>query len=206
MEENTHILPGDQNQNKQRLLVFKFSAQLKTHHFRIINFLPQYLSECPRRGKIWRQNCFWRWGNKQFFVMVSLMEFLRTGAIFIWFDFCHAMGDTDFGDIRNDDWVQDHFKIKQLPVTSRQQPSEPNIREIPDWFPTRELSWARGFHDDSNLRTLLVCCTKSISLFISLGSPFPPSWWWCSWCSWCWTAWSWGCRGGTPSTPRTGCS
>ena len=102
MEENTHILPGDQNQNKQRLLVFKFSAQLKTHHFRIINFLPQYLSECPRRGKIWRQNCFWRWGNKQFFVMVSLMEFLRTGAIFIWFDFCHAMGDTDFG--RHPQW------------------------------------------------------------------------------------------------------
>ena len=71
MEGNTHILPGDTNQiipqNKQRLLVFKFSAQLKTHHFRIINFLPQYLLECPRRGKIWRQNCFWRWGNKQFF-------------------------------------------------------------------------------------------------------------------------------------------
>ena len=76
------------------------------------------------------------------------------------------MGDTDFGDIRNDDWVQDHFKIKQLPVTSRQQPSEPNIREIS--YLTRELSWAYGFHDDSNFLTPFVCRTKSISFLQDL--------------------------------------
>ena len=30
------------------------------------------------------------------------MVFLRSGAIFIWFEFCHAMGDTDFG--RHPQW------------------------------------------------------------------------------------------------------
>ena len=39
--------------------------------------------------------------------------------------------------------------------------TEPNIREIS--YLTRELSWAYGFHDDSNFLTLFVCLTKSIS-------------------------------------------
>ena len=164
--ENTHILPGDTNQIiplKQTEIagfqILSSVAQPKTHHFRIINFLPQYLPECPRRGKIWRQNCFLKMGKQTIFC-----DGLFNGVFTDWGHF-HLIWLLSrdgwhwlWGDILNDDWAQAHFKIKQLPVTSRQQPSEPNIREIPDWFPTQELSWARGFHDCSNLRTLHIIC------------------------------------------------
>ena len=40
-------------------------------------------------------------------------------AIFIWFVGCHAMDDTDTGDILNTEESQEPVKIKLLPVTSR---------------------------------------------------------------------------------------
>ena len=74
------------------------------------------------------------------------------------------MGDTDFGDILNDDWAQDHFKIKQLPVTSQDNSHQSQIfeRSSSDFQLDSYLEYM-VFMIHSNLRTLFDCRTKSIN-------------------------------------------
>ena len=74
------------------------------------------------------------------------------------------MGDTDFGDILNDDWAQDHFKIKQLPVTSQDNSHQSQIfeRSSSD-FQLESYLEHMVFMIHSNLRTLFDCRTKSIN-------------------------------------------
>ena len=78
-------------------------------------------------------------------------------AIFIWFVGCHAMDDTDTGDILNTEESQEPVKIKLLPVTSR-------VMTTTNFLDLR-LIYILFFFNYLHLRI----CLKEIQILTTLG-------------------------------------